>query len=42
MKMIMLIKTTKESQIKGKLLMKKLQESVDFISAKFDEYEQNK
>ena len=40
--MIALVKTTQESQIKGELHTQKLQESVDFISAKFDEYERDK
>ena len=34
--MITLVKTTQESQIKGELYKNKWQESVNFISAKFD------
>ena len=40
--MTAMVKTTQESQFKGKMRMNKLQESVDFISAKFDEYEKHK
>ena len=40
--MIAMIKTTQESQFKGKMHMNKLQESVDFISAKFDVYDKAK
>ena len=40
--MIALVKTTQESQIKSKLHLNKLQESVDFISAKFDENKKDK
>ena len=41
--MIMLVKTTQESQNKGELHMSKLQEeSVDFISVKSDEYKKDK
>ena len=40
--MIAMVKTTQERQFKGKMQMNKLQESVDFISAKFDEYEKDK
>ena len=39
---IALVKTTQESQIKGELDMSKLQESIDFIRATFDEYERDK
>ena len=35
--MIKLLKAKQESQTKGELHMKKLQESVDFLSAKFHE-----
>ena len=37
-----MVKATQESQFKGELHMNKLQESADFISAKFDEYEKYK
>ena len=37
-----MVKATQESQFKGKMHMNKLQESVDFTSAKFDEYEKDK
>ena len=37
-----LVKTTQESQIKGKLHIEKLQESADFISTKFDENKKDK
>ena len=37
-----MVKTTQESQFKGEMHMNKLQESVYFISAKFDEYEKDK
>ena len=40
--MIAMVKTTQESQFKGEMHMNKLQESVYFISAKFDEYEKDK
>ena len=40
--MIALVKTTQESQIKSELYLNKLQESVDFISAKFDENKKDK
>ena len=40
--MIALVKTTQESQIRGKLHMNKLQESVNFISTKFDECKKDK
>ena len=40
--MTAMVKATQESQFKGKMHMNKLQESVDFISAKFDEYEKHK
>ena len=40
--MIALVKITQESQIKGKLHINKLRELVDFISAKFDEYKEDK
>ena len=36
------MKITQESQIKGKLHINKLRELVDFISAKFDEYKEDK
>ena len=38
----MLVKTTKESQIKRELHVNKLQESVDIFSAKFDEFDKEK
>ena len=41
-KVIELVKTTQESQIKGKLHIDKLQESADFISTKFDENKKDK
>ena len=37
-----MVKTTQDSQIKGKLHMNKLQELVDFISANFDKFENKK
>ena len=37
-----MVKTTQESQIKGELHMNKLQELVDFISANFDKFENEK
>ena len=37
--MIAMVKITQESQFKGELQMNKLQESVNFISTKFNEYE---
>ena len=41
-KMIAMVKTTNESQYKGEMHMSKLQESGDFISTEFDEYEKDK
>ena len=40
--MIKLLKAKQESQIKGELHMRKLQESVDFLGAKFHEYQKDK
>ena len=40
--MIAMVKTTQKSQFKGELHVNELQESADFISAKFDEYEKYK
>ena len=39
---IALVKTIQEKRIKGQLGINKLQESVDFIRAKFNEYEEDK
>lgn len=39
---IALVKAIQEKRIKGQLDINKLQESVDFISAKFNEYEEDK
>ena len=41
-KVIEPVKTTQESQIKGKLHIDKLQESAEFISTKFDENKKDK
>ena len=40
--MIAMVKITQESQFKGELQINKLQESINFISAKFNEYEKCK
>ena len=39
--MIAMVKTKQENQFKGELHMNRLQEAVDFITAKFDEYEKD-
>ena len=38
---IAMVKTKQENQFKGELHMNKLQEAVDFITTKFDEYEKD-
>ena len=40
--MMDLIKSTQASQIKGELHVKDVQESFEFTSAKYDEYEKDK